>query len=94
MNIPILGEIVSSSGVQPDSHKFYMLIEVLPKCKKELQSFLGIMCYGGKYSTEICELLRKITSVKAEWTWNKSYQDIYKKAKDLKKKNHMHEVLQ
>ena len=31
-------------------------------------------------TVELCEPLRKLTLVKAEWSWNRIYQDIYDKA--------------
>ena len=52
-----------------------------PKSKKELQSFLGTLNYFSKFSsktTEVCELLQKPTSVKA---------DLYDKAKKIIKQD-------
>ena len=57
-----------------------------PKNKKELQSFLGIINYLSKCSldmVEVCKPLRKLTSSKATWTWDASYQQWFKKAKML-----------
>ena len=54
--------------------------------KKELQAFLGIIKYLGKFSpgtTDVCEPLHKLTSSKAIWTWNASYQALFTKAKLL-----------
>ena len=48
------------------------------------------MNYLNKYSpttVEICELLRRLTSVKALWTWNNMYQELYDKAKAIIKKD-------
>ena len=60
-------------------------MEIFPlKNKKELQAFLGIINYLGKYSpstASICEPLWKLTSSRAVWTWNGSYQDLYDKTK-------------
>ena len=53
--------------------------------KKELQSFLGTINYLSKSSpapAEVYELLR-LTLVKAEWSWNETYQDLQNKAKKL-----------
>ena len=41
------------------------------KDKEELQSFLSILNYLGKFSSinaEVCEPLCKLTAVKADWT--------------------------
>ena len=57
-----------------------------PKNKKELQAFLGIINYLGKFSPdtgEVCEPLCKLTSSKTTWTWNASYQQLFDKAKSI-----------
>ena len=60
-------------------------IEMLPpNTKKELQIFLGIISYLGRFSPStvtVCEPLHKLKSSKVVWTWNASYQTIYDKAK-------------
>ena len=56
------------------------------KNKKELQAFLGIINYLNKFSPGMLEaykLLRKLTSSKATWMWNASYQQLFNKAKSL-----------
>ena len=61
-----------------------------PNNKKELQAFLGIINYIGKFSPDtarVCKPLRKMTSCKSSWTWNESYQQIYNKAKSIIKKD-------
>ena len=87
MSIPFFGEVVSRHGVQPDPQKVRALTEMLaPKNKKELQAFIGIINYLNKFSqgmSEACELLRKLTSSKATWMWNASYQQLFDKAKSL-----------
>ena len=30
---------------------------------------------------EVCDPLRKLTSIKTEWTWNNTYQKLYEQAK-------------
>ena len=55
-----------------------------PLKQRELQSFMGIVDYLSKFSpmtAEVCETLLRLTSVKAEWTWNRTYQEIDKRAK-------------
>ena len=54
--------------------------------KKDLQAFRGIINYLGKFSpgtADVCDPLCKLTSSKATWTWNASYQSIFNKAKSL-----------
>ena len=57
-----------------------------PNNKKELQAFLGIIYYLGKFSpgiANVCDPLCKLTSSKVIWTWNVSYQALFNKAKLL-----------
>ena len=57
-----------------------------PNNKKELQAFMGVINYQGKFSpgtVSACEPLQKLTSSRAAWMWNASYQTIYDKAKCL-----------
>ena len=61
-----------------------------PKMKRELQALLGTINYLGKFSprtVEVCESLRKLTSAKVEWTWNATYQRIFKEAKAIIKED-------
>ena len=56
------------------------------KSKKDLQAFLGIINYLGKFSprtADVCESLRKLTSAKAEWMRNATYQKKFEEAKAI-----------
>ena len=68
-----------------------MLTEILPpKTKKELQAFLRVINYLGKFSpgmAGIYESLRKLMSSKTEWTWNATYQKILDRAKSIMKED-------
>ena len=81
------GEVLSREGVQPDPQKIKVLMDMpAPKNKKELQTFLGIINYLGKFSpgtANICDPLCKLTSSKVTWTWNVSYQALFNKVKLL-----------
>ena len=87
MSIPFFSEVVSRDGVQPDPQKISALTEMLvTQNKKELQAFIGIINYLSKFSPdmlEVCKPLRKLTSSKAMWTWDASYQQQFEKAKSL-----------
>ena len=67
----IIGEVVSRQGIQLDPQKVRALMEMLvPKHKKELQAFLGIINYLNKFSpgtSEVCKPLRKLMSRKMTW---------------------------
>ena len=52
----------------------------------ELQVFLGIINYLGKFSpdtAEVCEPLCKLTSSKTTWICNTSYQQLFNKVKSI-----------
>ena len=87
MSIPFFGEVISREGVQPDPQKIKALTDMpAPKNKKELQAFLGIINYLGKFSPgtgDVCDPLCKLTSSKVTWTWNASYQMLFDKAKSV-----------
>ena len=60
-----------------------------PQQEKRAPGFI-IINYLSKFSPStatVCEPLEKLTSNKAVWTWNTSYQDIYDKTKSLIKAN-------
>ena len=83
--------MISREGVQPDLQKIKALTDMLvPKNKKELQAFLGVINYLGKFypgTTNMGDPLHKLTSSKVTWTWNASYQALFNKAKSLIKEN-------
>ena len=86
-SIPFFGEVISRRGVQPYPQKIKALTDMpAPNNKNELQAFLGIINYLGKFSqgtANVCDPLHKLTSSKATWTWNASYQSLFNKAKLL-----------
>ena len=52
--------------------------------------FLGILNYISRISpmtAQVCELLCKLTLMKADWTCNKTYQDLYEIAKRIVKRD-------
>ena len=79
--------MISREGVQPDTQKVKALINMpAPNNKKELQAFLGMINYLGKFSpgtTDICDPVHKLTSSKVTWTWNISYQALFNKVTSL-----------
>ena len=87
MSIPFFGEVVSRQGIQLDPQKVRALTEMpVPKNKKELQTFLGVINYPNKFypgTSEVCKPLRKLMSSKMTRTWNASYQQLFDKAKSL-----------
>ena len=86
-SIPFFGEVILRRGVQPDPQKIKALMDMpAPNNKKELQAFLGIINYLGKFSpgtADVCDPLCKLTSCKVTWIWNASYQSLFNRAKLL-----------
>ena len=84
-SISLFGELISREGVQLDPQKIKALPEMpVPNNKKEIQAFLGIINYLGKFcpgTADVCDPLCKLTSSKVTWTWNVSYQSLFNKAK-------------
>ena len=76
-SVPFFGEVISRNGVQPDPQKIKALMDMPPpNNKRELQAFLGIINYLGKFSpgtAAVCDPLQKLTSSRVAWTWNTSY---------------------
>ena len=51
-SIPFFGEMISRRGVQPDPQKIKALTDMpVPNNRKELQAYLGIINYLGKFSS-------------------------------------------
>ena len=75
-SIPFFGEVISRGGVQPELQKIKAHMDMLPPDNKiELQAFLGIINYLGKFSPGMADMsdpLCKMTSSMATWTWNTS----------------------
>ena len=88
--MPFFGEIVFSSGVQPNPCNLHALIEMFPPYSKKLQFLKEIINYLNKYllaTPEIYKSLRRLISVKTNWTWNRSYQELCNKAENLIKED-------
>ena len=83
--------MIPRHGVQPDPQKLKALTDMPPpKTKMELQAFLSIINYLGKFfpsMAQVCESLRKLTSAKTEWTWNTIYQKMFDKEKAIIKED-------
>ena len=60
------------------------------KMKKKPQAFLGTIHYLHQFSpstADTCEPIRKLMSVKTEWTWNATYQKMFNKTKSIIKED-------
>ena len=62
-SIPFCVEVILRKGVQPDPQKIKALTDMLvPNNKKELQAFLGIINYLGKFSSGAADVCDPCTS--------------------------------
>ena len=62
-SVPFLGEIISQYGVKPDPQKLKALMGMSPlKNNKELQAFLGIINYLGKFSPSTANMSEPLGS--------------------------------
>ena len=89
-SVSFFGKNISRQSVSPDLRNLKALTtdKLPPKSKKVLQAFLGIINYLGKFflsTFEVYEPVRQLTSVKAEWTWNASYQTLFGRSKAIVK---------
>ena len=60
-SIPFFGEVVLRKGIQPDPQKIQALTDMLVQNNKgELQAFLGIITYLGKFSPDTVEVCKPL----------------------------------
>ena len=73
-SITFFGKVIMQYSVSPDPRNVQAQTAMpLPKCKKELQTFLGILNYLSALSPMTAKVYnpqKKLTSVKTEWSWN------------------------
>ena len=60
------------------------LLQMLQQNEKSTQNYLSKF---SSVTTDVFEPLSKLTSVKADWTWNRIYQHLYDRAKKIIKKD-------
>ena len=84
MQVPFFEEIISRNGVKPGPQTLKAMIEITPpKTKNELPSIPWNKNKFSPITADVCEALRQLTSVKAEWTLNADYQKSFNKAKSI-----------
>ena len=84
-SIKFYGHILSQDGLKPDEKKIEAVRNFPePKDKKDLQRFLGMITYLGRFipklSTEVRQL-RNLLSNKEDWSWNKIHLDEFNRIK-------------
>ncbi|KAL7882928.1 hypothetical protein SRHO_G00005860 [Serrasalmus rhombeus] len=76
--LTFVGDIMSSKGILPDPMKVSAIENMQrPQCKKEVQRFMGMINYMGKFIPNLSEKiapLRWLTEKKNEWDWNQEQE--------------------
>ena len=85
--MPFFDKIISRQGFSPDPAKVNVLTDMPPthNTKENCQSFLGIVNYLKEVlSNDYRKYANHSTGshhVNAEWVWNGTYQEVYRRAK-------------
>ena len=73
-DLKFLGHIISGRGIEPDPEKVSATVDMpLPTNKKELQKFLGMVNYLGKFLPNVSDVsapLRKLLEKDVEWCFD------------------------
>ena len=72
--VKYMGNIVSESGLKPDSEKVRAILDMpLPKSKEELRRFLGMVNFFSKFipsQSTITDPLRQLLKKDSVWFWS------------------------
>ena len=86
-SVEFLGHIISGEGLKVKHDKVEAIANMLvPKCKEDVQRFLGMVNYLSKFCPNLAEHsapLRAVTKSKSEFVWEKPQQDAFEKLKQL-----------
>lgn len=85
--LKFLGHIISNKGITADPEKIKAITSMnAPKNTKELQRFLGLITYLGKFVSNLSEqttILRNLLKSKTAWVWTNNEQRSFEKLKEL-----------
>ena len=83
--VDFFGEMYTTDGCKPAQSKFSAIVEVPPPtCRKQVQSFIGMVNYLSKFSVRLFELvepIRELTKDKVSFNWGPECQAIFKQMK-------------
>ena len=86
-SVTYVGHVLSDKGVKPDSEKCRAINEMEePKDISELQTFMGLVQYLGKFIPNLSEVtapLRKLQEKDVIWHWHAEQQQSFNKLKQL-----------
>ncbi|XP_046858591.1 uncharacterized protein K02A2.6-like [Xenia sp. Carnegie-2017] len=94
-SVDYMGHKITSDGLQSDPEKIKAIVNMpIPKDKKDLQRFLGMVQYLAKfipYLSEMASPLRDMLKKENDWCWLDQHQIVYDR---IKKSCGEHPVLQ
>ncbi|XP_030854482.1 uncharacterized protein K02A2.6-like [Strongylocentrotus purpuratus] len=83
--LTFIGDLISDQGVQPDPKKVSAILNIeRPKCRKDVQRFLGMINYQGKFIPDLSTksaALRHLLDKKNVWTWDHAQEDAWNQLK-------------
>ena len=81
----VFGETCTTSGCKPAQRKVSAITEMpTPTCKKQAQSFIGMVNYLSKFSVKLLELeepIRELSKDKVPFSWGPEHQKAFKQMK-------------
>lgn len=85
--VEFLGFTVGESGIVPTESKKKAVSEFRqPKCKTELQQFLGLVTFVGGFIEDLATKtapLRKLTQKEAQWSWEDEHENAFQHLKSV-----------
>lgn len=73
-SVNYLGHIMSNKGIKPDPRKIKAINEFAePKCREDLQRFLGMVTYLAKFTPHLSNLthsMRQLLKKDSDWLWD------------------------
>jgi len=85
--VKLLGHIFNKNGVKPDDEKVKAITNLpSPKCKKDLQRFLGMINYLSLYIPNLAAestILRDLLKKNSLWQWDENYEKAFCHLKNL-----------
>lgn len=77
-SVNYLGHVISDKGIEPDPKKVKAINEfAVPKCREDLQRFLGMVTYLAKFTPNLSNLthsLRQLLKQDTKWLWDENAQ--------------------
>ena len=85
--VKYMGNIVSESGLKPDSEKVRAILDMpLPKSKEELRRFLGMVNFFSKFipgQSSITDPLRQLLKKDSVWDWSHEHTGAVEQLKQI-----------